>query len=76
MTSTEGVRTTDAESVVLEVVDGGPARAADPGWSSGQGLVGMRERVALFGGRLDAGPLGDGWRVRAELPLESAGVRG
>jgi signal transduction histidine kinase len=66
----------EAESVVLEVVDGGPARAADPGWSSGQGLVGMRERVALFGGRLDAGPVSAGWRVRAELPLESAGVRG
>ena len=66
----------EADSVVLEVVDGGPARAADPGWSSGQGLVGMRERVALFGGRLDAGPEGAGWRVRAELPLESAGVRG
>jgi signal transduction histidine kinase len=66
----------EADSVVLEVVDGGPARGADPGWSSGQGLVGMRERVALFGGRLEAGPVGDGWRVHAELPLESAGVRG
>jgi signal transduction histidine kinase len=66
----------EADSVVLEVADGGPARAADPDWSNGQGLVGMRERVALFGGRLDAGPDGAGWRVRAELPLESAGVRG
>jgi signal transduction histidine kinase len=65
----------EAEVVVLEVVDGGPPREGDPA-GGGQGLVGMRERVALFGGRLDAGPCGDGWRVRAELPFEGAGVRG
>ena len=66
----------DAESVVLEVTDGGPARGGAELPSGGQGLVGMRERVALFGGRLDAGPDGAGWRVRAELPLENARVRG
>ena len=37
-----------------------------PGGS--RGLPGMRERVALLGGALDAGPYGDRWRVRAELP--------
>ncbi|MER5891720.1 histidine kinase [Streptomyces sp. NPDC001876] len=42
---------------------------------SGAGLVGMRERVALLGGTIGAGPVsaGDGtkiWQVRAELPVE------
>jgi signal transduction histidine kinase len=66
------------ESVVLEVRDGGPPRGDDPGarGSGAQGLVGMRERVTLFGGRLEAGPDRGGWRVRAELPLVGAGVRG
>jgi signal transduction histidine kinase len=36
---------------------------------SGSGLVGLRERVELAGGRLDAGPEPDGgWRLRAVLP--------
>lgn len=43
-----------------------PARAAGP---SGHGLVGLRERVRLLGGRLEAGPVGPGWRLQAELPL-------
>lgn len=42
---------------------------------TGQGLVGMRERAALVGGRVLAGPRPEGgWRVDAELPIES-GVR-
>jgi signal transduction histidine kinase len=44
-----------------------PANAGDGG---GQGLAGMRERVALYGGRLEAGPLADGgFSVAASLPL-------
>ncbi|MEL5955600.1 histidine kinase [Streptomyces sp. CLV115] len=42
---------------------------------SGAGLVGMRERVALLGGTIEAAPSATGsgtkiWRVRAELPVE------
>ncbi|HEV7655872.1 MAG TPA: histidine kinase [Mycobacteriales bacterium] len=43
----------------------------------GYGLAGMRERVALVGGRLDAGPRPDGgWRVDAALPLDQPGPSG
>ncbi len=52
--------------------DGGRALlAADPG---GRGLHGMRERVELYGGRLETGPEAGGWRVRAELPLDESAV--
>ncbi|MEV4545793.1 sensor histidine kinase [Micromonospora echinaurantiaca] len=44
---------------------------ADPR-RGGRGLDGMRERVLLLGGRLTAGPDGDGWRIRVRLPLEGA----
>jgi signal transduction histidine kinase len=42
----------------------------------GHGLIGMRERVALFGGELEVGPRpGGGFRVAARLPLESGDPR-
>ncbi|MFD8478099.1 sensor histidine kinase [Kitasatospora sp. NPDC059673] len=48
----------------------GEAGAAGDG--SGHGLIGMRERVELFGGRFAAGPLpGGGFAVRAELPYRT-----
>ncbi len=54
----------------IEVVDDGRGLAAAkaPGAPGGHGLVGMRERVALFGGSLEAGaPHGGGFRVFATL---------
>ena len=53
----------------LEVLDQGGAGGEPGAPTSGHGLVGMRERVALFGGSLEAGPgNGRGYRVRATLP--------
>jgi signal transduction histidine kinase len=72
------------DSVTIEVTDDGPGpQATDLVWAdlawadlastgparAGRGLTGMRERVALFGGELRAGPRPDGgFTVRARLP--------
>jgi signal transduction histidine kinase len=48
------------------------AAAAMAGTATGHGLVGMRERAAVYGGSVLAGPApGGGWRVTAELPVEA-----
>ncbi|HEV8459915.1 MAG TPA: sensor histidine kinase [Gaiellaceae bacterium] len=54
-------------AVEIEIRDDG-ARGA-PGTGTGHGLVGMRERVALWGGKLQVGPEAGGWVVRAWLPI-------
>jgi signal transduction histidine kinase len=55
----------------LEILDGGGAPGVRNGDGGGHGLVGMAERVRLYGGELDAGPrTNGGFRVRARLPLE------
>src|SRR5699024_8956981 len=38
-------------------------------WYPGNGIIGMRERVALLGGSLSAGPRSDGFHVHATIPL-------
>jgi signal transduction histidine kinase len=56
----------------IEVVDDGRGAAAD-GVERGHGIIGMRERVALFGGDLRAGPAPErGFAVRARIPLEES----
>lgn len=53
----------------LVVDDDGRGAGAEPAPPGGQGLVGMRERAALVGGSIEAGPArSGGWRVRALLP--------
>jgi signal transduction histidine kinase len=54
----------------VEVTDRGGTEAGKVSTSGGHGLVGMRERVEMLHGTVQAGPLdGGGWTVRATLPL-------
>jgi signal transduction histidine kinase len=64
--------------VVIEITDNGrtplktppPARAGE---GPGHGIAGMRERVAVYGGEMVAGPTASGFRVLAHIPTEQAG---
>ncbi len=61
-------------ALAITVVDSGGAPVEPDLRGAGQGLRGVRERVALYGGRLEAGPRTDapGWRLHAELPVGPA----
>ena len=67
------------DDLVLEINDTGrgPSRWRPSSNAGGLGLVGMQERLALYGGHLQTGPRkGGGFEVRARLPLtEPAGTR-
>jgi signal transduction histidine kinase len=63
-----------ADSLEIVIVDNGQGASGDAADTNrgggGRGLIGMKERVALFGGELDAGPRPEGgFRVHAKLPL-------
>ncbi|HJY94429.1 MAG TPA: sensor histidine kinase, partial [Streptosporangiaceae bacterium] len=63
-----------ADSVTVEIANQGPAapgvRVPPPRTCSGHGIIGMRERVAVFGGEFAAEPGPDGgFRVRARFPI-------
>ena len=60
--------TADDGAVRCSVVDDGPRRA-DPRPGSGHGVAGMRERLAQYGGVVDAGPRDSGYAVAGVVPL-------
>ena len=61
------------DALELNVVDDGRGGRAANGATGGHGIIGMRERVALFDGELAAGPrAGGGYFVRATLPIPEA----
>ena len=58
------------EAVTIEITDDGTGEPGNRAPAGGHGLAGMRERAAIFGGELHAGPRpGGGFAVRARLPL-------
>jgi signal transduction histidine kinase len=60
-----------AEALQLTIVDSGDGTPSGPATPGGHGLIGMRERTALFGGTLTAGPRpGEGFEVHASLPYD------
>jgi signal transduction histidine kinase len=80
---TEVRLTYESAALVVQVADNGrPIPAAGPApdasgvsvpRGAGMGLLGLRERVALYGGELAAGPRpGGGWLVQARMPVEPA----
>ncbi|MFJ2240859.1 sensor histidine kinase [Streptomyces sp. NPDC087859] len=63
-----------AEEVLqIEIIDTGAVRDAPPPEGNGRGLIGLRERLAVYGGELTAGPtLAGGYRVKALIPWRTA----
>ena len=66
----------DTGSLAITVDDERGRAAAPPiePEHDGRGLVGMRERVGMFGGTFEAAPTARGFRVHARLPLDEAGA--
>jgi signal transduction histidine kinase len=66
----------EPSALVVEVTDDGRGAATSlAGSGSGHGLIGMRERVEIYGGELSSGPRhGGGYAVRAVLPIVNGDI--
>jgi signal transduction histidine kinase len=65
----------DAGGVDVEISDNGAGLRSAAQNATGLGLNGMRERAAVYGGTIEAGPLpAGGWRVRTRLAVAAAGA--
>jgi signal transduction histidine kinase len=68
------------ETLTLEVTDNGGGSTATSGGElpvAGNGIIGMRERAAMYGGKVRAAPLpGRGFRVTARFPLAGTATMG
>jgi signal transduction histidine kinase len=61
-----------ADHLRVQITDTGGTPGASASTGGGHGLIGLRERLAVYGGTLRAGPrLTGGYRVDAQIPLES-----
>ncbi|HSB85409.1 MAG TPA: sensor histidine kinase [Ilumatobacteraceae bacterium] len=67
----------EPQALIVEVTDDGCGAATSLSQTgTGHGLIGMRERVEIYGGELTAGPrLGGGYAVRARLPIVTEEAR-
>jgi signal transduction histidine kinase len=62
-----------ADHLQVEIADTGGRPGASAGTGTGRGLIGLRERLAVYGGVLQAGPrLSGGYRVHARIPVEAS----
>ncbi len=69
------VHAADGTGVVEITDDGRGAASSVPGARPGTGLAGLRERAAVLGGRVDAGPLpGGGFSLRVSVPMAPGGA--
>jgi signal transduction histidine kinase len=63
------------DELELEIVDDGRGNGASSSAPGGLGLIGMRERAVLHGGRLTVGPVaGGGFAVRVRLPTPAGAL--
>ncbi|GAB3168319.1 hypothetical protein GCM10027059_30770 [Myceligenerans halotolerans] len=58
----------DGGSIVVDVQDAGPQGCWEPQPGAGHGIDGLRERLAVLGGTVHAGPHDDGFRLTARIP--------